>query len=475
MSVSKRLVSVVLAFALLCGGAVASAQDAAKKDRSGGYSAIIDNLDMLIDNYAKFLGRKYDLTEDQDAFTKQVLRDRAHGFLDKHEDDLRDLFDQLFEARSGGDMSPEALVAWGQRVMPIYEEAKKIIVDGNKEWAEILTDEQKKIHSDDLRLMDESFATTEGVLGRIVKGDMSLEEFRNPRFGRVDRNARASLRKAPQHTPAEPVSPPAEGEVQPQTITKSGLDSASKEKPTDAVPTPPVAPPGELGQPIHTPQPIDTGNAVPAGDPSQPHVEPPVPGPDRRGTRPTGPKTGKNFESEWEKYVREFIARYNLDDEQAQRANTILADCQQQAERYLGTRRSDIEQMEKREKELKEAKPAGGKAAASDAPDRSKELADITKRKDEAMKPVADIFEKTLKPRLEKLPTRAQRKAAEDAAAKGKAAGAPAAGKAAKSEPKPADGPKSTGPRTPKSKAGEAEGAKPADEPKPETTPESKP
>src|SRR5262245_10149840 len=110
---------------------LAQSDDKKRESAGGGYNAIIDNIDMLVDNYARFLGRKYDLNTDQDAFTKQLLRDKAYAFIDKHENDLRDLFDQMFQARTGGAMSQEDLINWGKRVMPVYEEAKKMITDGN--------------------------------------------------------------------------------------------------------------------------------------------------------------------------------------------------------------------------------------------------------------------------------------------------------------------------------------------------------
>src|SRR5687767_14828931 len=58
--------------------ALGQAADEKKRESGGGgYNAVIDNIDMLVDNYARFLGRKYTLNEDQDAFTKQLLREKA--------------------------------------------------------------------------------------------------------------------------------------------------------------------------------------------------------------------------------------------------------------------------------------------------------------------------------------------------------------------------------------------------------------
>lgn len=111
--------------------------------------------------------------------------------------------------------------------------------------------------------------------------------------------------------------------------------------------------------------------------------------------------TGSDFESEWERYVREFIEKYQLDEAQTQRAQAILKDCQEQAQNYLQRRKAALEQLDKRDKDL------GSSAADAQARQRLRE------QRERILAPVNRIFEERLKPRLEKLPTRQQRDAAE--------------------------------------------------------------
>jgi polyhydroxyalkanoate synthesis regulator phasin len=106
-------------------------------------------------------------------------------------------------------------------------------------------------------------------------------------------------------------------------------------------------------------------------------------------------------ESQWESYVREFIEKYKLNDEQAQRARAILKDCQERAAQYTQKHKAEIEELDKK---IAAASAAGGK---------SKELAELNERKSKLTEPVGQIFEQKLKPSLEKLPTRAQRQAAD--------------------------------------------------------------
>jgi len=112
----------------------------------------------------------------------------------------------------------------------------------------------------------------------------------------------------------------------------------------------------------------------------------------------------RSLESQWEAYARHFIERYRLNKEQSDKAWAILKDCQERANRYLAKREKDFEKLDKEAEALKK----------SDAKDRAQRLAAIDKRHRKLMQPIDEIFEKQLKPRLEKLPTRAQRRAEEE-------------------------------------------------------------
>jgi hypothetical protein len=108
-------------------------------------------------------------------------------------------------------------------------------------------------------------------------------------------------------------------------------------------------------------------------------------------------------ESDWEAYTRRFIAKYRLNDDQSQRAMNILHACQQQADAYL-ERQSD--ELARLDRNLREAE-------TSSAPDREAAIQRVYDRRATLRKPIDRIFEEQLKPRLETLPTRAQRVAAE--------------------------------------------------------------
>ncbi len=390
------------------------------EDGGSGYSAILDNIDLLIDNYGRFLARQYSLNEEQDAFTREMLRERAHQFLDQHETEVRSLVDRMFSVRTGADMAPEELIDWGKRAMPLYEEAKKLIIQGNDDWRQILTDEQKATHDEVLKHMYESFETTEQQLDAIVTGNMTVEEFRNPR--RFGRGASARNRRPPQRASVAPTQqdempPPEPGDAPPP-------------EPPQVVPMgdgeqPPAAPPGEIAPPRSRGR---GGDGDPASDPALRREDR---RPNSRGdSDENGGRAGRGdddghdgrrmprhegrspvtrnteeFAGRWQQYVDEFIQRYGLNDEQSQQARSILADCQAQADRHVRGHKAQIERIDARLAELR----------GNREKDASKETSELNAQKAKMIEPIDQIFERSLKPRLERLPSRAQRRAAEAA------------------------------------------------------------
>ena len=115
----------VVALAASAGVVPARSQSTERSARS--FASLI-NVDALIDNYLRFVARKYNLTEEQDQYTEQLVRARVDEFLERHYDELADLVDKLVMVRNGGDVAPEELIEWGRRVQPLYVEAKGIII-----------------------------------------------------------------------------------------------------------------------------------------------------------------------------------------------------------------------------------------------------------------------------------------------------------------------------------------------------------
>jgi hypothetical protein len=424
---TSRSAIVALALAALAGSG-ALAQNRSKKNSA--WSNLL-NVDMMVNTYSQFLVRKYDLNEEQTEYTRQMLLDKANQFMDAHTEDVHALVERMFDVRTGGDMSPEELIAWGKAAMPIYEEAKQAIVQGNLEWREILNDQQRAIHDEDLRLMTKSFTTTEQQLERIVTGDMTVDEFRNPgrMRKRVARSTPVRTGEASEVvTPRPPTETDAERQARIEELrarARERMAQRQAEAQQRAQEAEPQRVEPQRAEPRIAPTPNRNGASRqmennPDREEMRRAIEERIA--ERRGSQPEArsdendasdrrnvtrrssrtSKSGSDYESKWDAYVEDFIKKYDLTDGQAQKARDILKDCKGQAARYASKAetRTELydEQMEKLKKDAKANKDA---------------IAKLTEAKAKLLAPIDTIFEKQLKPRLDKLPTRAQRAAAE--------------------------------------------------------------
>jgi hypothetical protein len=395
----------LLLAAFFAGPAMAQRDD---NERDSSRWAGLMNVDLMVNTYTRFLARKYDLTEEQDEYTREFLRAKAQTFMDGHREELMGLVERMFDARTGGEMSQAELIDWGKRVMPVYEEAKRIIVDGNSEWRDILTEDQKRIHDEDLALMAQSFQTTEDQLHRIVVGQMTVDEFRKPMRAQrpTPRTVRAQRRavETPAGEPQTAAQIAGGGQVNGDGIVRNmeeddGGSTQSGASETDPEAAARAARIAQLqAQRMQRDQEQRGQGGASAGN------APPQPRQPRTVTRRGAAPSGKNFESEWEQYTRTFIQKYALNEGQEQRALAILKDCTEQAVRHTESSKTQVETIEAEIAKL---------GASEDKKAAAQKLLKWNEKLKDVREPINQIFERQLKPRLDKLPTRAQRAAAE--------------------------------------------------------------
>lgn len=103
--------------------------------------------------------------------------------------------------------------------------------------------------------------------------------------------------------------------------------------------------------------------------------------------------------SRWEEYVEQFIARCALDEDQRQKALTILGQCQAEAARHLGGREAELARMA----------ALGLSINAADSPEAQRELrAELTALRAGVRDALTRVFEQRLRPGLVRLLTRKQ-------------------------------------------------------------------
>lgn len=166
--VAVTSLTVVLAAAGAAVGQVATQQPQAAPDPMSS----VWNPQMMIERSVKQATQRYHLTPAQEQVARKMTTDGVNAFLDKHEQDLRDLLRQAIQARlSGQTPTPDQAKAWAEKARPLFEEAKKAIVDGNRQFRDSLTDEQKKTFDADQKDMEQQLNFNAGTLDRWSRGE----------------------------------------------------------------------------------------------------------------------------------------------------------------------------------------------------------------------------------------------------------------------------------------------------------------
>ncbi len=347
---THRLVRLLL-LSTICALLATARAEAAEKSKGMG----LWNVDQMVKQACDQLIRRYKLNEDQAAYTRQLMSKRVNKLLDKHEDKIRQLFREAMAMRMAGKPpSVEAIKSWSQRAKPIYDDAKKEILEGNDEWSAILTPEQKKTHDIDVKMMKIDFANYETRLDRWSKGGFDAKK---------DWRVRQ---------PRKPVTPRRRTEVPKQAKKPEQGGNRFKDRLAKA-PNSANLPPG-----------------VTAGPSRLGERGPETPGQVTGST----PQVLLDPEHFWDTYVRSFIGRYRLDSGQRTQAYAMLKECKERARRHRDAHREDYLRVHALIRQLRKG---GNTEAAARA---NEELAELDG-------PIDDLFEE-LKKRLDSIPTSAQ-------------------------------------------------------------------
>ena len=168
-------VIIALALAFLVSSGSAFAQDSKKKQSGGLFSGspLSWTVEPMVNQYVKQVTRHYNLNEDQETYTRQLLSQRTKRFLADHERDARSLLAEYwYYQRSGEIPTAEAAKDWAVRSEPLMAAMRKEIVDGNMSWREILTEDQRKLHDADLEIMKTQFGRFDEQMKRWREGDV---------------------------------------------------------------------------------------------------------------------------------------------------------------------------------------------------------------------------------------------------------------------------------------------------------------
>jgi hypothetical protein len=128
--------------------------------------------------YVQNMARHYNLSPEQQEYTRTLMNQRVKRFLADYEKDVRGLLYEITDYQMKRETPPpEVAQEIGERAKQLLPAIKQEILEGNMKWREILNDEQKAKHDQDLQIMYKQFDYFEKVADRWSKGEVSASDF----------------------------------------------------------------------------------------------------------------------------------------------------------------------------------------------------------------------------------------------------------------------------------------------------------
>jgi hypothetical protein len=302
-------------------------------------------MERIIDRITEQMSEHYQFDDNQLELTRELFKARFPEFLNANRAEIQTLMNQYFEALLDDEPpSVEGVAEWAQRVQPLMAEFNEVCHEVAEGLREYLTDEQQTL------LDAEEAAFQTGVT--MVQNKLSVWA-----GGGYD----------PETEWIHPGPERRQREREEQQRQREAMDEARR-------------------QVIEEGASPDAAAAAAAGAAGSEQPE--------AGAK-AAPKPAKD---EWAIYTERFIERYQLNDEQKQKAFAFLHRHQEERDKYL---RRKTDEMGRVTKLLKEAETEEQRQAALEAYERLNG-------------PIERMFEQ-LKDKLDTLPTRAQRRAAAEA------------------------------------------------------------
>lgn len=334
---------------LCCAGAIAQSAgrgEAQVDENRAEFGILISQkvLNGFLDQFVQRMERQYDLSPEQIAELQQLFRERVPTFLRENQKEATQLINEFLDTWNQPDApTPEYVAEWARRALPMLEKARVFLGETSEAMKDHLSDEQVVKLDATMAAIEVGVTMSGKRLQEWAAGryDPETEWHRNPRARMADRERERQARQAME-------------DARLAKLREYGVE-----------PDAPAAP-------------------------ASPTVN------SRADASPRGPETAappkQRPKDEWARYVDAFIARYELDSEQQQKAQLFLNEAYQQREKYLSSKAAQMAQIEKKFHESKD----------------KDDLAAAEARYQELLKPTERTFER-LKEKLDTLPRRDQR------------------------------------------------------------------
>ena len=189
--INRMVLGGLVGLAILAGGvpqaAVGDEQDAQAPRQRGGRrtadssafnSPLFWNAEQIMQSIVGQIARQYNLSEQQEQYTRLLMTQRVKRFLGEHEREVRSLMAEYWQYQFSGQLPPTSAVEeFGRRARPLLAAIHEEIVDGNMQWRDILDDTQRDLHDRDLQAIDEAFKRFDEQFERWSRGEVRPTDF----------------------------------------------------------------------------------------------------------------------------------------------------------------------------------------------------------------------------------------------------------------------------------------------------------
>lgn len=299
------------------------------------------------------LSDRWQLTEEQAEHFEYMAMQEAMGFFAENTDVIVEIASEVIQTRAAGEeFTPEQVARFTEKAVPLFVAGKQRFEQKKSEFLETLTPEQRELAKADIEAADNRVKKVEKLGKDWVAGVFPQRQLA------LDSIAAEKAAKAAE----QPIDPATGQPMQPAAGGGAGKPEV-----------------GADGQPV---DPATAQNAALAGD-QQP----------TSAKRANAAKANAQPTDPWAAYTRDFIRRFALSSDQEQRAWLLYGQTLDRAHRLINSR----------------AKPGDPEASAA------LNTALGGNANEKQRKQLDSIFD-SLKSRLDRLPTRAQRDKAAPAA-----------------------------------------------------------
>ncbi len=135
------------------------------------------NAERMMEDAVLTISRRYNLNPEQEKYTRVLLTKKTRAFLNEYEKDLRQLIKESIDLRIGRmPATPDGYKSWSDRARPIFDAAKKAILEGNAEWRGVLNEEQQRLHDQDLAAMEINFKQISQLMDKWSAGEFQVAD-----------------------------------------------------------------------------------------------------------------------------------------------------------------------------------------------------------------------------------------------------------------------------------------------------------